>query len=260
MGSFDLAVARNFASLCLLAFKSPSQIQDGVRPLGYELFHTFDNPESDVQGYLAEGSTSILLVFRGTDSPQDFLTDINIFLAPYPPQKCPFFRPKVHAGFLQAFRSVEKEINQKIKELKSLRPSLNKIEVVGYSMGGGIGAIAALSLKRTHGIPIEFWAFGMPRTGNRWFRRNFKKEIKSSFVILNDTDIIGQVPPKSLGYRHLKTHVLIDDNSRVIVEPKWFEKLESSLEAAITLLTTLSLESHMIENYISTMDHLLKDH
>ncbi|RMG31821.1 MAG: lipase family protein [Methanobacteriota archaeon] len=260
MNSFDLASAKKFASLCLLAFKtSPQQIEEGIRPLGYELFHVFDNKKSDIQGYIAEGSKSILVVFRGTDSPQDFLTNINILLTPYPHQRCPFFRPKVHAGFFQAFRSVEAEIYQKIEELKALRPSLAEIEVIGYSMGGGIGSIAAMSLKQRFQLPIKFWSFGMPRTGNRWFKRKFSKEIDESFIILNDKDIIGQVPPKGFGYRHLLTQVLLDNNQRIIINPKWFDKLESTLESAIKFLSTLSFEEHMIETYISVIDHIMRN-
>lgn len=254
MKTLDLEQTKKFAKLCHLAYKSTQEIAEGVRPLGYELFHSFDNTQSDIEGYIAEGKDSILLVFRGTDSPTDFFTDISILLSPYPKRRCPFFKPRVHSGFLKGFRSVEQEVYRKIDELRAARPSLRKFEITGFSMGGSLGAIAALALKSRYGFPVHFVSFGMPRTGNRWFVRGFRKQVDFSWNILNDRDIIGQVPPKSFGYRHIGTKVLIDDNSRLIVEPNFFEKLEASIESVIELLSTLSLDAHMIENYVKALD------
>ena len=256
MKDFSVQKARDYATMAYLAFKDEKKIGEGIRPLGFELFYFFD--KNDIQGYIAEGIDSIVVVFRGTNSEKDLLTDLNIILTPYPKTRRPICKPKVHTGFLEGFLDIRGLLFRKIEELMAAKNSVKEMAVIGYSMGAGIGAIAAMEIKRKYHLPTYFTAFGMPRTGNKQFAKKFNKTIDNSHVLLNDVDPVGKVPPKSFGYRHVKNYVLIDNNEKIIMNPNWFEKLEATIESVIEFLESVSLDSHMITTYIETLEKLVK--
>ncbi len=259
MKSFSLEAAKKHTDLALLTYSDEAVIRDKIRPLGYEMFAFIDEKKADTQCYVAESPKEILVVFKGTDSPRDFWTDINILLVPYPKTRRWFCKPKVHAGFLNAFKSVEATIYRKIDEIRAVNPRVSQITVIGYSLGAGIGAIAAISLKTKYSLQTNFTGFAMPRSCNRWFARLFAKKIDTSFVIANDKDLVPKIPPRTFGYRHLKQFVLLDDEKRAIVSPKRYEKLEAQIEAVVSALEGEALNEHMMHYYVELIEKIMQN-
>ena len=72
--------------------------------------------QNDAQAYVCRYQDSLAVVFRGTESFRDVLTDINVIRVRMDlPGLEGDLRPKVHWGFLRQFRTVEDQIRGHIK-------------------------------------------------------------------------------------------------------------------------------------------------
>ena len=71
--------------------------------------------QNDCQAYACRYQDSLAIVFRGTESFRDVLTDLNMIRVSMDlPNVADNDRPKVHWGFLRQFRTVEQDVKQHI--------------------------------------------------------------------------------------------------------------------------------------------------
>jgi len=134
------------------------------------------------------------LVFRGTDSKRDFLSDLDIRRQNIGKEEGVL----VHRGFLEQFTSVEPEIES---FMRMHADAFDEIICCGHSMGGALATIAAVYLETCDASPTHqkekeekeekeeyqrrdcicrCYTFGSPRVGNAAFARFFEKRFSSS--------------------------------------------------------------------------------
>jgi len=153
--------------------------------------------QNDAQAYVCRYQDSLAIVFRGTESFRDVLTDVNIVRVRMDlPGVTGDARPKVHWGFLRQFRTVEDEIREHIEPFinRGVRgdvesgegegaeetkegvetdtlldsSSVKHIIISGHSLGGALATLAAVQF--THSFPeaiIDCVTFGSPRVGDK---------------------------------------------------------------------------------------------
>lgn len=94
---------------------------------------SFYDPRTDTNGYIGHISSlkSIFVVFRGSKSYNNWLSDLDSLLVLYEPCKLCF----IHEGFLSAARSVWNQIESELISLQNLFPEYD-IVVAGHSLGG----------------------------------------------------------------------------------------------------------------------------
>ena len=81
-----------------------------------DLSEETDIIQNDAQAYACCYKDSLAIVFRGTESFRDVLTDLNVIRVRMDlPGHIGDSRPKVHWGFLRQFRSVEEQVKEHIK-------------------------------------------------------------------------------------------------------------------------------------------------
>ena len=69
--------------------------------------------QNDAQAYASRYQDSLAIVFRGTESFRDVLTDLNMIRVRMDlPGHTGDSRPKVHWGFLRQFRTVEQQVKE----------------------------------------------------------------------------------------------------------------------------------------------------
>ena len=72
--------------------------------------------QNDAQAYASRYQDSLAIVFRGTESFRDVLTDLNMIRVRMDlPGHTGDSRPKVHWGFLRQFRTVEQQVKDHIE-------------------------------------------------------------------------------------------------------------------------------------------------
>ncbi|KAI0401225.1 Alpha/Beta hydrolase protein [Xylaria palmicola] len=126
---------------------------------------------------------AIIVAFRGTYSLTNTVIDLSTVpqkYVPYPPVDDGDGRPPrkpehmctnctVHMGFLLSWQIARQAVLPELKRLHKQYPNY-PIHVIGHSLGGAVGALAALEMKAILGWEdIIVTTFGEPRVGNEGF-------------------------------------------------------------------------------------------
>lgn len=151
----------------------------------FDLLHTIN--KDSVQGFITKSNhpdptqtTFIVVAFRGSEKEvNDWLTNANAKPNPISSDEL------VHSGFYKAFKSVEKEIRNCLKQHSGI-----PVYFTGHSLGGALALISSRMIN-----PIEntgCYTFGAPRVGNYNFFFSLKTPV---YRIVNSADIVPRVPP-----------------------------------------------------------------
>lgn len=107
----------------------------------------FKDGSNKLQGYTGYSQRrGILVVFRGSENIQNWITDLEAKKIDY--SRCK--NCKVHDGFYIAWQSLANIVMQQVQELR--RKYTNApISVTGHSLGAAIATLAAVDLKNTFG-------------------------------------------------------------------------------------------------------------
>lgn len=156
----------------------------------------FASPEMDTHAMLVEPllvPSFAILVFRGTDSNRDCVTDMECGILPWGQNK-----PGVHKGFRKALDSVWDEIEKELSQL------VCPIFYTGHSLGGALASLAAARCK-----PRAVYTFGSPRVGNEAFAASL--QTLPIHRVVNNKDAAALLPPEILGFRHVGLlHLLME--------------------------------------------------
>ena len=159
-------------------------------------------------GFVARRDTNAYLVFRGTETVGEWISDFKAPLVPY-------FLPnwgKVHKGFHDVYNKCEKSF---IDAIGGLDKSLN-LFITGHSLGAALSVLALPeAVSKTSFKQPTLYNFGCPRVGDDTFVQGYNGLVLSkSFRVVNTSDPVTSVPPPAplpvLGgayYSHVDTPV-----------------------------------------------------
>ena len=186
---------------------------------------TFSNPKFDFQFWVqADFSTEFLIVtskrdgktvvvYRGSEEYDDWLTNINILLVKPGFVNAPS-SVKVHRGFRRALfhhdvgggdvfeQSVIDLVEEKILELSG---DDGDIILTGHSLGGANAHITGAYLADKYPeMKVQMINFGAPRLGNKAFKTWTENSLTnlSSWRYVFRNDIVPRIIPDTLGFRH----------------------------------------------------------
>ena len=201
---FSTDLATELANLIIAAYnqyKPPVGVASRW-PLSspYELIAPFSArlPFHDTEtfGFVARRSDTgdVYVVFRGTESPEDWL--INVEVRQVPQQSS---WGSVEEGFAAVYGQCTGTIHDAIRELTP-----RQIIVTGHSLGGALATLCAVDIKGALGITPIFYTFASPRVGDPTFAQRFNAELPTTWRVVNTEDLITNVPPSTsaLDARH----------------------------------------------------------
>lgn len=203
---------------------------DGLAP-------SINERATDTQVLILERDGVTFVVFPGTASFQDGLTDLRFIKNTWP------LAGRVHAGFRDAFFSVQSELSNALHDAK------NTI-VTGHSLGGALATLTAHWLGER---VTACYTFGSPRVGDFTFARYYNAQLHDqTFRVVNEDDPVTRVP--FFLYRHVGTRVFLHNDGRVEINPPmWRGALSGaqqlSLQAAGRERTSF-LSQHNIREYV----------
>ncbi|KAL9115863.1 MAG: hypothetical protein Q9227_000231 [Pyrenula ochraceoflavens] len=195
------------AILVMSAYVSDTCPSPGGLPKVAEL----TNVTTDTHAYVVrnDSSQSIITVFRGTDSLQNYASDMNYTLANFDTfpecQGC-----QVHGGYYLLWESILEQVNSTLQAQAAEYPDYEMV-ITGHSLGGSLASLAAaqFSLTPTLNTSLTLYTFGQPRTGNpayaSYMSSHFTTTSNSttkSYRVTHTDDGVPQLPPLDLGYLH----------------------------------------------------------
>lgn len=126
-----------------------------------------------------------VVVFRGTDGPADWRTNVKTVLTAWPQGGA------VHAGFKSALDDVWPDLDEALDNLAA------PIFYTGHSLGGALAMLAA-----SRRPPLAVYTFGAPRAGDARFAETLADV--TAFRVVNRRDTVPSTPPHMAGlrYRH----------------------------------------------------------
>lgn len=168
-------------------------------------FFVIDDPKTDVQCYLRKKNGCLTITFRGSNSCQDWKTNLTFRrkVIPYGNNES---KIRVHTGFLEAYKStaVRNNIHSVISN------DIYQVKISGHSQGAALAILCAVDLEYNYPeIDYEVILFGAPRVGNRAFQKSYDKRVFKTLRIENGNDIVTKIPFVFMGYRHVGIEIHI---------------------------------------------------
>ncbi|MDJ0583391.1 lipase family protein [Crocosphaera sp.] len=172
---------------------------------------------TDTQGLIIFHKNTAIIGFRGSEKKvSDWATNFKIRSRELDYTDKPYEhenplavifskKPRVHRGFLKAFKAIL--VNPKYHDsvMKQLGAAEN-VWLTGHSLGGAIAILAANYLLEQVEEEIHVsgvYTFGAPRVGNSHYRDHINDKFKYQYWrFMNDNDPVPDIPFPELIYRY----------------------------------------------------------
>lgn len=239
---------------CAILSKAAYDNKKDIKWSDYSIFFKewINDKKTDTQGFVGARDSDIFVVWRGTESARDFLTDALAVKAPAFTKDV-----KIHLGFLNSTQSVKVKLQAlltiAIEKVIGGENKVGNIYVTGHSLGGALATISAVqiafmfpSLKDR----IKVVTIGSPRVGNRSFKRLFKNNIKESIRVVHDNDVVPRIP--KLNYFHVPVELKLSDEGKTIKTS--LNPFKVFLQAFKSNITAESIKDHNAVKYIKAIE------
>lgn len=167
----------------------------------YEVGHT--------QGFFVEKEDIKIVIILGSNELIDWWYNFAIRFMETPYREDGVRKAiKVHKGFYRSYLKAREIILLSIVD----NP---KVVVFGQSLGGSIATLAALDIQ--YNFPekeVVCMTTGSPRVGNKEFVASYSKRVPTTRIVYGD-DIVANLPPKLLGYRHVPNELHLGPKKRL---------------------------------------------
>lgn len=189
--AFDKSIALEAGALVLQAYAQYEQGNAWSLAGNYdELGRLFARPEwrpsSEPFGFVARNRTSglVFTVYRGTESPEDWIADFSFPQVPHP-------LGNVEEGFACVYDQTAGSVAAAISRAGG-QPN---VVVTGHSLGAALAVLAAAGIVASGAaVQTALYNFAGPRVGDRAFAAAFNSRVTAAWRIVNTEDIVATVP------------------------------------------------------------------
>ena len=230
------------ASCARIAYYKPDELERALGRAGFDVSGQdffIEDTKSDTQLFVVGDRTKIIVSFRGSEKKlKDWENNFSFRKEPWTKAN---HLGAVHDGFADAFYRVREPL---VARLRALRDNNQPIWYTGHSLGGALAVMAAATLA-LHEEKIPFaglYTFGQPRVGDFQFAKSFNAALKGrSYRMVNNNDVVPQVPLEAMGYSHAGQLKYFDHKGRLRGDKSrkwWFrfwDRIEGRVEHVVDL-------------------------
>lgn len=226
--SYDEATSLSLAVACDLAYKSKTMVSTTVEDWGYT-FHGFINvvkkPDIDTQCFVMSDEKNIVVVFRGSESLQDWFANFQTVYDPGPLKNT-----KAHEGFQDSLFPAVIGITNFIDQAS---PSGKKIWITGHSLGGALSSLFAGMLLENEYSVYGLYTFASPRPGDGAFEKLLNKKVTGPhYRVVNFGDVVPHVPPEPF-YSHPGKRIILKARTKQRTKTSWWKERINALKLFI---------------------------
>jgi triacylglycerol lipase len=193
------------------AYKDKDELQLG-EVKKFSNLNVYDS-DLDAQCFTVIINKKLYIVFRGTESFRDCLSDANIIQVPMDLDNIleTEKRPEVHWGFLRQFRSLQPDIEKDIEKFEG-----TNIIITGHSLGAGQCTLAGLAFSFKYPLDtFSCYTYGSPRVGDNNFKNLFNKNIRVHQRFVNEDDPVTMIP-LPWRYKHVSRLRFINKKDEIV--------------------------------------------
>ena len=162
------------------------------------------NPLKDTEGFVGylPSNESIYVVFRGSSSIQNWITNLNFDKDNY--KIWPECNCQVHDGFQSDFLSVANTVATAVNRLAWKYPHY-AIKTTGHSLGAALAHHAGMYLLKNGYTGVTMINFGQPRLGDDTYSTFAINTWASKSRVTHCKDTVPHVPLEDQGFKHTDT-------------------------------------------------------
>lgn len=201
--AFDLDLATRLGALCLQSYQMLTDFQSGASfslPSPYTLqmqFLTSETFPGESFGtevpiaFVATADDAIYVVFRGTKTISEWISDAEFAQVPYAPVSG---GGMTEQGFSAVYATIGSAIVGEVNALAQ-SGSYATLYVTGHSLGASLATLAVPDLARATSFasPV-LYDFASPRTGDPTFA-SLVDALPTSWRVVNTNDEVPKLPP-----------------------------------------------------------------
>ncbi len=257
--AFNIQNALQCAAASNLAYEEEAAVRPVVGSWGYTAFRWVQGKRHDIdtQGYVCAGPRAILVAFRGTEKPRDWLTNLEFATVPGPASR-------VHRGFWEALVAADLKPSPPMDQVREALAQMSKrsepVWVTGHSLGGALALLCAAQLVLEDNIPVQgIYTFGQPRAGDYGFATAFDKAFEArAFRFVNNNDVVPMVPPVGLilRYWHTEREIYIDSDKRLYAGMPLSRRLAANARGRFqdpAKIAADGIEDHTMNRYVDAI-------
>jgi hypothetical protein len=243
-------------------------------------FRYFNNRGRDTQAYMFRTEHFMVLAFRGSQEPLDWLTNFTTQLKNFTIYKegvtaVSSYQGRVHKGFFQAWSIIEQSVVEQIVRWRKACAAEGKLlpplYITGHSLGGALATMAAAALVDSNIHVAGVYTFGQPRVGDRTFVSQLSLKTGGKvFRFVNNNDLVPHVPPPFSIWNPLRLYSHVGKptyfNGRGLLTTYGnYRPLARFTDATIGVLRGIlgggfnQISDHRMEYYISHLDKALRE-
>lgn len=172
-----------------------------------DLFVEHDEPFGFVA---ADGQGNGYLAFRGTESVEDWVVDIDAAQTDY---TLASGMGRAHKGFFGVYQAMSAQVLAMVDTLAGIQ----RFFVTGHSLGGALSTMAVpdvvtnSAMKPSASLSVFHYNFASPRAGDPVFATQFDNALGvTTFRVVNTEDIVTTVPLPTIDlivFKHVGTPV-----------------------------------------------------
>jgi hypothetical protein len=169
---------------------------------GFVVTYTINDLLTDTVGYIGylPSDQSIYVVYRGTDSGRDWITDIDAHKSVYTSfSEC---NCHVHQGFYRAEQRAIDRVIGEVQRLKAINPSYS-VKVTGHSLGAALAQLTSMDLVKDGITVTNVYTFGQPRTGDQAYCSFVGARGPATWRVVHDKDVVPHLPSRDMGFYHV---------------------------------------------------------
>lgn len=197
----------NIIDLALRCCENVSRVTSLGEISGPQLF---SNVEWDTEGFVGTYGDKLIVTFQGSNSSIDWKKVNFRFWKKIIPYNNVNPKILVHAGFINAYKSVRDFLLTQVKE-----SGLKEVWCFGHSLGGAMATLASVDFQYNFpGLVVKVVTFGSPRIGNKAFQASYTHRVPENARVVNGNDLVTRLPPKMFNYEHVGECLHVGDKYR----------------------------------------------